>query len=1416
MRFAKRLFPILIILLTVLAFACPALAENEGLLVLPKNMQFIKSEAFKGSTAFERVIITEGAHTIESNAFAGSNLQQIQLPVSMTKIADDAFGELKPLVIAVENTHAYGWANGLGLPVLGCTVNAEENRATITSYNGTLSTLYLPDEVMGCPVTAINGSVFSGNKTLEKVILPGNLRSIGANAFNGCENLNDVVFNDGLTTIEGRAFENCKALIEADLPDSVQIIRYEAFLNCTSLNFFDYPTSWANTSTDNDDIFKGCASLKSITVPDGVTTLPVAAFEDANKLESVILPESMTSVSNYAFAGTTALKSIEIPASVETIGEYAFSRSGLETVTLPESLTAIKRRGFSECKSLTDVAFNDGLITIYGEVFMGCSALVDADLPDSVQVIMYNAFRNCSALESFDYPTGWVSTDSGHNAQGYIFAGCQKLTTVVVPEGVETIPAYAFDNANYLSSVSLPESLTSISDYTFHNCTALKTIEIPDSVATIGDYAFSGSGLETVTLPESLTTIEREGFSKCANLTDVVFNEGLTSLCDGAFMNCTALVDADLPDSVQIIEHDVFRNCSALTTFRYPMGWVSTNPGYNAEGNIFFGCVNFTTLVVPEGVETIPDYAFDDANYLTSVSLPSTLTTIGYSAFCGTSSLKSIDIPASVKFMDDYAFSRSGLEAITLPEKLTSIERECFSECKSLTDVVFHDGITTLCDGAFMNCTALLEADIPDSVHTMEYDVFNGCTALKSFDYPTSLENVNCWGGIANNFKGCSALESITVPEGVTSIPESMFSGSNYLKTVDLPSTLTSLPQFAFESCSAMGDIYIYPRVSEIDEWAFYNPGENLRILCEWGTAALAYAKEQDIAYYYLSRTGTGSYYGFFAPDDTVYKGDPVWMYGYVRGSIPVESITATLYDADGGVLKTVTIEPNVTDYNVSDGLSGEFDFGGLELGNYSFKLVASTAETTETLVSNSFTVKKPPVRLNKDSISLPEGIYFPGDTIAFSGVLSSNYAITNLSVAVAPISEDGVTGASVLEWTVEPGTKSYDLAAVNLDLEALEIGAYAVRLTIKADGQLLQPGYSEFQLSDFADPEEFGLTADDIAAFVANEDSCYVLSHHFTYASQLNKAYEATLSGGDKILHGFHDFWKEWEGTIRDGVENRVSGDTSDWNQVELYKVVISDFIKSTGAVTTEKGFGTIVSESIKNGVSIAESLSGVDQFAISLIKCARNIDEITRSLDFRTPGSGQMSTYAEHMAKMAIDYEKGLVVLEALCTEIDPKSMDHDFQTAVAQMIREYERGWESVFSTVFNFLMDNGTDAFMEGLLGSTLYIPYKIVSVADGILEAVGYYEGSEAIEAYKAKHTLYSNARDKYVDNFEIVFGGDHSEDAITRLLTSFDITRQAALRELKYALELEYSEGFRDDIRADISYYQYLNIKDLA
>ena len=1396
----KRLFPILAVLLAALIFACPAMAE-ENVLRLPAGTKEIKAEAFAGSAA-EYVIVPEGAYAIESGAFAGSNLKQIQLPVSMSGIADDAFGEAAPLIVCVQNSYPYGWANGLGLPVLACTVNAEENRATIVSYNGNLSTLRLPDEVMGYPVTAINGSVFSGNRALEKVILPENLRSIGANAFYGCENLSDVVFNDGLTTIEGRAFQNCKALVEANLPDSVTAIRYEAFLNCTSLNSFDYPTGWVNTNTNNDDIFKGCTSLKSITVPEGVTTLPIAAFHGANKLEEVILPESLTSISNYAFSYTSALKSIELPASVETIGEFAFSGSGLETVTLPESLTTIKRAGFSECKSLTDVAFNDGLTTIGSEAFENSSALVEADLPDSVTTILYDAFRNCSALASFHYPTGWTSTDSGYNAQGYIFAGCKSFTSVVVPEGVTAIPAYAFDHASYLTSVSLPSTLTSISDYTFQGCTALNAIEIPDSVAAIGEFAFSGTSLVTVTLPESLTTIEREGFSECKSLTDVAFNNGLTTLCDGAFMNCTALVEADLPDSVQVIEHDVFRNCSSLESFDYPMNWNSTNPGYNAWGNIFYGCEKFTSVTVPEGVTALPSYAFDGANYLTDVSLPESLTSISDNAFQGCSALKAIEIPASVETIGEYAFSGSGLETVALPKKLSSIKRECFSECKSLTDVEFNDSLTTLCDGAFMNCTALLEADLPDSVHTMEYDVFNGCTSLKFFDYPASLEYVNCWGSSADNFKGCSALESITVPAGVTSIPESLFSGSNYLETVYLPSTLTTIGSYAFENCSALKDIYIPVSVVNFGNDCFAGC-PNLCIESEYGAVPITYAINNSHKYYYLSLTGRQ------IPSGNVYIGDGFTLLGYVRSTQDVTNVTATVYSADGStVLQQSIAIPAVHNYNLQRAVSSEIDFAALELGSYRFTLTASTDKSSETLANTSFNIVPQPLRAYSEDYLPFDGYNEAGTEQLLRGVITANYPITRLEVRF--FLDDQADGSAADKvFVLHPNTESYDLADAQINLCDLTPGCYTMEIYVEGNGESKILGRNSFIHSGNALPDGISVDYEKLLSFLENDGNARMfngIQADYTYTIEQNMStkdvialalatykdftidtiYNAGLEFADLEMHVTHEYYVDlYKKDICLLIADMENLDTYEHNE---------DLVLAVSKLWSE--YGTVSLELVQ---ALGIPMSEFDELFIETL--GKSFEKLGKAVDLAKLGV----EFGDVLQNLTVDYSRGMYVLDSLTD--DPRYGNQNYQEAVnvlkARFSSKSRRAVEEIFEFAAKKAIELGGDAVIEAFLTATtgpLYKGIKIINLSNDVLkELLDLYGDSEDYWSYKAMCETFSNARSVFSSRFEELQDNPENAQLIAALVNDFNVTKRAAERALTALTEMKEYKGVNYD-----------------
>ncbi len=1416
----KFLFPVLLVLIVLFVFSCPATADSGGLLTLPAGLVSIESEAFMDSAPFDRVIVPEGANRIGSSAFAGTGLKQIQLPVTMNEIADDAFGELKPLVIAVQNTMAYGWANGQGLPVLACTLN--EGEATIVSYNGSLSTLYLPDEVMGCPVTAIASTVFRGNTALECVVLPESLTAIDGRAFTGCSNLRDVVFNDCLTSIEYGAFENCTSLLEADLPDSVQTIRYDAFRNCTSLNYFDYPLAWENTSTSNDEIFKSCSNLKSIIVPEGVTTLPVSAFSGANLLESVILPSTLTSVPYNAFYGCSSLKSIELPDSVHTIGEFAFSASGLETIVLPESLTTISRQSFSECRSLTDVEFNESLTFIGQEAFMNSTALIEADLPDSVQTISGKAFSGCTSLESFRYPAGWTSTNPGYNTEGRLFYGCTSLKSVTVPAGITALPSHAFDRANYLESITLPDSLTAIPTRAFAGCTSLKSIEIPDAVETICEFAFSGSGLETVALPKSLTTLERQAFSECKSLTDIGFNDCLTTIGYEAFMNSTALIEADLPDSVQTLSGKAFYGCTSLESFRYPAGWTSTNPGYNTEGRLFYGCTRLKSVIVPEGTAALPSHAFDRANYLENVSLPASLTALPNRVFAGCISLKAIEIPDAVETICEFAFSGSGLETVSLPDSLTTLERQAFSECKSLTDIEFNDSLTSIGYEAFMNSTALIEADLPDSVQTISGKAFYGCTALESFHYPSSWAATNNDGRI---FEYCSSLQPITVPEGVTTIPGYAFARSTHLETVNLPSTLTTIPSFAFSSCSAMGDIYIYPRVSDIHDWAFNTPGKNLRILCEWGTTALSYAKKNSIPYYYLSRTGSSSYSGFYAPSGTIYQGDDHWMYGYVRGSIPVTNITATLYDADGEVLRSVTVEPNVTDYNAGcRALSGQFDFGNLELGSYSFRLTASTEETTETLVYNHFTVKEPPLRINDSGIELPGGVFSTADTLSFSGVIHSNYVIDRLTVTVSPVAgseaamlaDDG----NVLSWSVVPNSFSYDLAGVELDLSELGPGHYAIRITILSHSTAYTVAGKDFYLWDYENPEDFDLAYDDLANFLS-EDNSNILSHHFTYEKKLEKAYNATLNGLEKFAHNLHYAYQQAGNDVIDGAQLILSDDLTEHEKVQLYKTAISNYIKSSGAVTVSKSLGDVVSQAIiaDNSIDAASLALGTLELAAETATFLDKLDGVLDIIDFSIGNAEDKLAFAEYIGGLAVDYDAGIIVLNELTNDTDPKNLNHDFQKAVSEMKTAYARGWEDPLDELTEELAGKTLSWIGESLTTELIGFctPFKLITLADTILEKAGVYEGAEGIKAYSAEHELYSNARDRFRENFKTVYNGDHSEEAIARLLTSFNITRSVAIRELDTALQLdsEFNAGLRQEINEDLSYYRNLSIGSL-
>lgn len=215
-----------------------------------------------------------------------------------------------------------------------------------------------------------------------------------------------------------------------------------------------------------------------------------------------------------------------------------------------------------------------------------------------------------------------------------------------------------------------------------------------------------------------------------------------------------------------------------------------TNIGFGA----FYGCSNLTSINLPEGITSIGSNAFYKCSSLTSITLPTTVTTIESQAFLGCSSLTSVE----------------------LPENVTSVENSAFRSCSSLTSVKLSAGITKIADSAFCDCSALTSINLPEGLTDIEETAFYRCKELKDIELPETLTSIG-----VRAFEGCSSLTSIKLSKNVTNIEEYAFFNCSGLKKVELSEGLKSIPAGAFNACSALTDIELPESLTSIGDYAF-------------------------------------------------------------------------------------------------------------------------------------------------------------------------------------------------------------------------------------------------------------------------------------------------------------------------------------------------------------------------------------------------------------------------------------------------------------------------------------------------------------------------------------------------------------------------------------------------------------------
>lgn len=251
-----------------------------------------------------------------------------------------------------------------------------------------------------------------------------------------------------------------------------------------------------------------------------------------------------------------------------------------------------------------------------------------------------------------------------------------------------------------------------------------------------------------------------------------------------------------IPDGVTSIGDRAFELCRNLSSVTIPQSVISIGRG------AFNCCKNLTSIEIMEGLTSVGSGAFEDCTNLKEAQLPQGVITLGSDVFKGCDNLTSIVIPEGVTSIQFGTFRGcTNLKEVQLPRSLTEIGRMAFSGCDSLTHVVIPNGVTSVGSHAFSECSNLTEVVIPSSVMSIECGAFAECRSLAEVVIPGSVLSVGCGA-----FAECSSLKHIVNSDGVATIENRAFYNCRGLADITLPESATTIGYGAFPRCPGLAD----------------------------------------------------------------------------------------------------------------------------------------------------------------------------------------------------------------------------------------------------------------------------------------------------------------------------------------------------------------------------------------------------------------------------------------------------------------------------------------------------------------------------------------------------------------------------------------------------------------------------------
>ena len=773
---------------------------------------------------------------------------------------------------AQENNFSYTDDNGVTWGgYVGYDYDSQKTEASInTTSSNSEEEVVVPDEISyegeKYKVTKL-GSVFSGNKIIEKVTIPKTVTSLSS------------------------TFQDCSALIEVVNTSQLKTVSY-AFYNCSSLKSVDL----SSCETLGGSSFGGCSQLENVVLK-ACKRIEVNVFSNGNStcqnLKSVGDISHCESIGEYAFSNCSSLTSVDL-SSCKTIGNYSFSGcSALESIGSVKLLTNIPEYAFNGCSNLQNIDLSN-CTSIGSSAFNGCSKIKHLNL-NKCAYISSNAFSNCG-LENIDL-------SATKTIEGYAFSGCSCLTKVTGLKLVKLLPAGIFYGCHKLSSIDL------------------STIE------SLGASCMSGTAIERVELP-NLKSWDYGVFEDCKKLTSVTFPVTIDNIPTRAFWNCENLSTIDL-SHCSIIGGGALYNCTSLTDIKLfnvkQTEWTTGYENYQScKVGSFMNCNNLTSVDLGS-IQKLGDRAFYGCTSLKKITLPSTITNLGWECFDGativtsmatvppvidksedeTSSIPmgefvlvnvpeaSLDSYKSANYWKDMAkrifpigtkfdydvtteaqpstsdlLDKVGLknansivslkvkgsinsyDVMVIRNKMDNLHYLDLSDANVVENSYeYYTGCSTKNDtigrNAFRELSKLVTISLPNSVKAIETGALYKCTKLKSVVLPENLQSIeygdwssgafaDCYSLTDVKFKACNfigslafsncyALNHVTLPPDLKTIDQYAFANCSSLHSVDFPPLLESIGSYAFQSCAL--DSISLPGLTRIDEYAFSGCG---------------------------------------------------------------------------------------------------------------------------------------------------------------------------------------------------------------------------------------------------------------------------------------------------------------------------------------------------------------------------------------------------------------------------------------------------------------------------------------------------------------------------------------------------------------------------------------------------------------